>query len=790
MRPEGLCFMNVAPVPAPSIRELLRRHGVTDVRVAEAIERVPRVSFLPAEFVMNALEDRTFALAPGNEFVAPSMLGYLVEALDVRPGMRVLEVGSGYGYASAVLAVLGAKPTTLVPRVEDGREAMRRFARLGLGVPVLSAELDALAEVPLFDRILIGVPTTKAPTELQRRLAVGGAMVVALHDHGVTVRITRIERRSEDEFVQVEVATKPLAFRIGDLLVASGAVSREAVEQRAKETRGKLGVALLEQGLVREPELYRALAQQAQVRFSNAEEVIGWMDYELASMLPKAFVETHRLLPFRKVGDTLSIVTSQPDASPQDVLKVTSSSRAEILLVTPTDFRRLRTAIDLGLKPGISSELIARDDLLERHPLDDAHLIELFEAILLEAIGERASDIHLERYGQRVRVRLRVDGDLRDVTHIQLNPQELAGVINVLKVAADMDISERRLPQGGRFRRRAGENVFDLRVQTQPSLHGEHAVIRLLPQTMQQLTVEDLGFDPELARMYRRLLESPAGLVLVVGPTGSGKSTTLYAALQVIAQDVTRKVITVEDPIEYSMENVQQTQVHPEIGFAFADAMRSFVRQDPDVILVGEIRDGETATEAIRASQTGHVVLSTLHSNDAVDAVQRLLDLGMQPNGIASELLAVVAQRLAKRICSHCREEVEPEASVMAELFPEGAPVGFRCWRGRGCDQCRGRGTHGRVAAVEFLRATPAVRRAISLRLPVDDLREIAMASGMHTMRDSALALVSQGIIPLAELPSLLPVDRMSDDHTRFGAADATKPNPSPAPEESHHEVG
>jgi type IV pilus assembly protein PilB len=240
----------------------------------------------------------------------------------------------------------------------------------------------------------------------------------------------------------------------------------------------------------------------------------------------------------------------------------------------------------------------------------------------------------------------------------------------VLKVSSELDISEHRLPQGGRFTARAGGRVFDLRVQTQPSLHGEHAILRLLPQGEKLLTIEDLGFAPHIAQAYDRLLRVPAGLVLVVGPTGSGKSTTLYAGLQVLSRDPTRKVISVEDPIEYALDGIQQVVARPDLGFGFAQAMRAFVREDPDVILVGEIRDGETALEAIRASQTGHLVLSTLHCNDAVDAVQRLRDLGMHKNSIAAELQAVFAQRLAKRICPGCKIDAVPDPSSRARCFP------------------------------------------------------------------------------------------------------------------------
>ncbi|MCC1497872.1 Flp pilus assembly complex ATPase component TadA [Alcanivorax sp. 1008] len=309
-----------------------------------------------------------------------------------------------------------------------------------------------------------------------------------------------------------------------------------------------------------------------------------------------------------------------------------------------------------------------------------------------------------------------------------------------------------------------GQITYDLRIQTQPSLHGEHVVIRLLPQSGRAMGLDELGLSPRIASQYRRLLDNPAGLVLIVGPTGSGKSTTLSAGLQELADDGRRKVITVEDPIEYAIDNIQQTRVRTKIGFGFADAMRSFVRQDPDVILVGEIRDSETALEAVRASQTGHLVLSTLHCNDAVDAIQRLYDLGLHRNSIASELLAVIAQRLAKRICTHCREPAEPDAKVLHELFPDEVPDNFRCFVGKGCDQCGQRGTRGRVSVVEYMQVNADFRDIISRQPPLGELRWRALDAGLVTMRDSAVDLVVQGVIPMSELPRILPAERMAPE--------------------------
>jgi type IV pilus assembly protein PilB len=382
----------------------------------------------------------------------------------------------------------------------------------------------------------------------------------------------------------------------------------------------------------------------------------------------------------------------------------------------------------------------------------------------MEAVSDHASDIHIEYYQKTARIRLRIDGDLHDLTHLQIDMSELAGLINVIKIRAELDISERRLPQGGRSQVKQGRHVYDLRVQTQPSLHAEHVVIRLLKHTGRGMTMQELGMQPRAATMYQRLLNNPAGLVLVVGPTGSGKSTTLYAGLQLLADDGKRKVITVEDPIEYSIDKVQQTRARPDIGFDFPDAVRAFVRQDPDVILIGEIRDHQTAMEAARASQTGHLVLSTLHCNDAVDAVQRLKDLNIHPNSIASELLAVIAQRLAKRICPDCKTPTEPDTEILAELFPRGAPGNFRCFTGKGCSRCHGRGTLGRIAVIEFLLMNTDIRNAISRQNTAIELRWQALDAGMITMRDSALNLVIDGIIPMSELPKVLLQERMAPE--------------------------
>jgi len=538
----------------------------------------------------------------------------------------------------------------------------------------------------------------------------------------------------------------------------------EAAVEEARTTGRHLGEVLIDHGLASERDVYRALARLHGVVFAEAGELIEIADPALLRRVPRTFLAHHQVVPIARVERRVVVATSSPLTEVPELAGPLGAMSIEHRLVTPTDLRRILNALELGqvgTRPVAPAAQPGRD-LLSHGTEIDAELVALFDAILLDAIGERASDIHLEIYGPRVRVRLRVDGDLRDATHFHLGREQLLGIINVLKVKANLDIAERRAPQGGRFTTSAGGHAFDLRVQTQATLHGEHAVVRLLPQDSRLLTIEDLGLSPRVAAAYRRLLDSPSGLVLVVGPTGSGKSTTLYAGLQALARDATRKVITVEDPIEYAVDGIQQSQVMPEVGFTFATAMRAFVREDPDVILVGEVRDGETALETLRASQTGHLVLSTLHCNDAVDAVQRLFDLGMHENSVASELQAVLAQRLAKRICEGCRVPSIPAPALVHEIFGEaGLPAGLATYRGTGCPRCRGSGSFGRVAAVELLPTTAAVRHGIAHRLPVDELRQLALRAGLVPMRDEALALVGAGVIALEELPWLLPPERL-----------------------------
>ncbi len=558
--------------------------------------------------------------------------------------------------------------------------------------------------------------------------------------------------------------------QLGAELVRAGMATVDEVESAVLEGVAKhhrLGEVLVERGVLEERDVYRTLAMLHDVPYRSSEELLSQIDPSLARSVSPRFQEFHHVVPIAMHDDHLVVASSDPLLQVPELGAALDAREVEMVLVTPTDLRRLRMAMALEQagRDQVPTPLAEQaQDLLTTDVSTNESALRLLDELLLDAVTERASDIHIESYRGRTRIRLRVDGDLRDLKHYNPTDLQRLGLVNVIKVRAGLDIAEHRLPQGGRFATRSGKQTFDIRTQTQPCLHGEHVVMRLLPQDTKLVGIDELGFPPPIAKIYRRLLDSPGGLILVVGPTGSGKSTTLYAGLQVLAADTSRKVITVEDPIEYALDGIQQTQVRPEIGFEFATAMRAFVREDPDVILVGEIRDGETALEALRASQTGHLVLSTLHCNDTVDAVQRLVDLGMHPNSIGSELLAVFSQRLARRICDGCRAPADPDPVLAAEIFPDGIPADMHFFKGTGCDHCRGSGCYGRIAAIEYLPASPDLRKAISRRATVDELRGHAIAGGLLPLRDHALSLVNAGIIPLDELKMMLPPERLAPE--------------------------
>ncbi|MHA7835607.1 MAG: ATPase, T2SS/T4P/T4SS family, partial [Algiphilus sp.] len=594
-----------------------------------------------------------------------------------------LVVGAGSGYLAAVMAQLVGRVYVVEKEPEIANIALSNLAQLSVtNVELIIGDAEAGVDLPSPCHLVLSSTFLEKPTALVDVLREEGFLINLERTQGRLPRLVRYQKLSGALGSPTTLGSVDFRRNTDDVLIDLGVLDETAIEEAKNEARAKkapLLEILRQKTHIEDTELYRKLGSQKRgLSFIELQALLPSLDARLFPQFSCTFLDRHRVIPVSMQDKQLVVVSDDPDAQIEAIERLTTAESVRLLLITPADFRRLWSHLTIAQRsngaapPPLETlpDFEATEDLAGASDTRvSPYLVSVYEGILLEAVTGGASDIHIERYGERVRIRLRIDGELQDLAHYKITTRELPGMVNVIKVRAELDIAERRLPQGGRSKLRFGQSTYDLRVQTQPSLYGEHVIIRLLRQTGRAMTMQELGMSPKVARNYQRLLNNPSGLVLVVGPTGSGKSTTLYAGLQELADDGRRKVITVEDPIEYSIDNIQQTRVRPDIGFGFADAMRAFVRQDPDVILVGEIRDRETALEAVRASQTGHVVLSTLHCNDSVDSLQRLYDLGIQANSIASELLAVIAQRLARRICSECRTEVEPNPALMKELF-------------------------------------------------------------------------------------------------------------------------
>ncbi|RLA60132.1 MAG: protein-L-isoaspartate(D-aspartate) O-methyltransferase, partial [Gammaproteobacteria bacterium] len=658
---------------------------LTAKRIINAMRALPRDHFIE-------MSDPNLVL--GRSIPPTNAVSEILNHTDVHPEHKVLQVGTGAGYVAALLCKLAAQVVTMENNPAIARFAQSRFNKLGLANLVLR-ELDGsegASDLGPYDRVLVSSPRVINKTRLLDQLATGGRLIALEQGENSTHILTRYEITELGTTLRKELALVDFSRDTGMTLLDMGMVDRvmlSAARSIARQKKLPVIKILRDKLNMEDTTLYRRLAEENGMSFAPIDELLPTVQPLLMERFSRSFLDGHHLIPLRVEDHSLHVATDDPDASVEEIFHMYPYERVLKVLVTPNDFKRLWTTVELSLQGDAKQLWDKKSKAKEQEDEPDiskpektrieAHLITLCDALLLDAVSEDASDLHIEQYKQRTRIRLRVDGDLHDLTHYVLSPQETKGLINVIKIRGEMDIAEKRLPQGGRSQLMAGGIGYDLRIQVQPSLHGEAVVIRLLPQSGNIVAIEDLGMNQTVMRHYRRLLDNPSGLVLVVGPTGSGKSTTLYAGLSELAKDGRRKVLTIEDPIEYSMEGIMQTRARPNIGFNFADGMRSFVRLDPDVILVGEIRDTETAVEAIRASQTGHVVLSTLHSNDAVDALQRLYDLNVHANSVASELMGVIAQKLAKRICPQCKTGATPDPAILEELFPEGTPDSFRC---------------------------------------------------------------------------------------------------------------
>ncbi len=555
---------------------------------------------------------------------------------------------------------------------------------------------------------------------------------------------------------------------LAKVLVDSGQVTREEMQAALREasaTGRKLGEILSELGLVTEEDLIRAMAEEAGLEFIDLNDFP--IDLKAIQLLPETMAKRHQILAVGYRSGSPVIAMANPSnvfamddlrtVLGRDIVTVVSSPR-QITDYISRMYRHDKEASDAATRAAASQTKLdtatERAELTDLHAVtDDAPIVKYVNLILRQALQERASDVHVEPSVDDLRIRFRIDGVLHDVTR---SPKAIqGGVTTRLKVMADLDIAEHRIPQDGRISLNAGTREVDLRVATLPTVHGEKVVMRILDKSNAMLDLGDLGFLPEVQRRYKESYRKPYGTILVTGPTGSGKSTTLYATLNDL-NSPERNLITVEDPVEYQLPGVNQVQVNNKAGLTFAGALRSILRSDPDIILVGEIRDRETAVIAIEAALTGHLVLSSLHTNDSAGTPMRLVEMGVEPFLVASSLDCVVAQRLARQLCENCNESFEPSAEDLklfgwddADTPPQGQ-ARFR--KPVGCQACSNTGYRGRIALHELLLMTEEIERAITHGSSADDIHRIAVDQGMIALRHDGLRKAALGLTSLEEV--------------------------------------
>lgn len=563
----------------------------------------------------------------------------------------------------------------------------------------------------------------------------------------------------------------------GDFLVERGVIAPEQLRKALQEQKQKGD--RLEQTIVRlkyaegEPVL-KSLAEYFNLPYVDLDTYI--IDEEITKIIPEEMAIRHTLIPIFKIGNTLTIALSDPlNIHALDEVKNRAKTDLEIVVSTEEKIKKAierhyggaaSTVLENTLRQftgqsisGVSTEPTdyrKTYDLSVKEPLpgitEDAPASKLFDLVMIQAIKDRASDIHIEPDEKALRIRLRIDGFLYEF--LTLPKQVHPSLTSRIKVLAEMDIAETRLPQDGNLNVKLDNRGFEIRVSTFPTIYGENVVLRILDQTSSLMKLEDLGFTENMLIRYKQLIKKPNGIILVTGPTGSGKTTTLYASLNMI-NSLEKNIITIEDPVEYRLALIRQTQVNLKAGITFAKGLRSILRQDPDVVMVGEIRDLETAEVTVQAALTGHMVVSTLHTNDAPEAITRLKDIGVEPYLISSSVIGVLAQRLIRNICPQCRVPYQTDQSMLAKLseyFPE-LKEPITLYKGKGCKNCKQSGYWGRTGIFELLIVDERIKQLISEKASPQIIRETAReTTGMISLRDDGLKKVLKGITTLEEV--------------------------------------
>jgi len=551
--------------------------------------------------------------------------------------------------------------------------------------------------------------------------------------------------------------------KLGEILVREGLITQEQLRKALLEQKNsgmRLGYTLVKLGFIEETEVSKMLARQYRmpaVDLSRFE-----VDPKILRLLPPDIASKHTVLPLKREGRTLTVAIADPNnvTAIEDIKFIT---RCDVFPVIAGEYT-LRNAIDryyqqsdAQLQTLLKSVEAAEDlevvedqedeDVKAQDLADDAPVVKLINGLLTDAVKRGASDIHIEPFEHEMRVRYRVDGALQEVMKPPVKMR--AALTSRVKIMAQLNIAERRVPQDGRIKLKMGSKVIDFRVSTLPVLFGEKIVLRILDKGNLTLDLKTFGFEPKSEENLLRAIENPYGMVLVTGPTGSGKTTTLYSALSRINQ-IDVNIMTAEDPVEYNLLGINQVLVRNEVGMTFAAALKAFLRQDPNIIMVGEIRDLETGSIAIKAALTGHLVLSTLHTNDAPSTITRMVDMGIEPFNVASAVNLIVAQRLVRRICKDCKQQHEytPEEMHAFAIDKKEGPF----FKGAGCDTCAGTGYRGRQGLYEVMNLTSPLRREILKGASTEELRDLAVKEGMLTLRMDGMVKVKKGVTTLEEV--------------------------------------
>jgi type IV pilus assembly protein PilB len=557
-------------------------------------------------------------------------------------------------------------------------------------------------------------------------------------------------------------------IRLGDLFVKEGLITEQQLQEglaEAKTSGTRIGYALVHLGFVAEEELTRMLAKQYRVPAVDLSKVT--VDQKILKLIPANVAQKHLVLPLRRVGRMLTVAMTNPtDFSAIDDLKFISKLEIEPVIVGEYTLRKhLDNYYGAAAEEVMTEMLEGWEDFDDIEVIDEsededysalaaevesAPVVKFINGLLTDAVTKGVSDIHIEPYEKEIRVRYRIDGALQEVMKPPMKMK--AALTSRIKILSDLNIAERRVPQDGRIKLKMKNKVVDFRVSTLPVIFGEKIVLRILDKGNLTFDLTKFGFEPKAEKDFMWAISRPYGMVLVTGPTGSGKTTTLYSALSQV-NTIDTNIMTAEDPVEYNIHGINQVLVRPEIGLDFAAALKAFLRQDPNIIMVGEVRDLSTGGIAIKAALTGHLVLSTLHTNDCPGTITRLIDMGLEPFNVASALNLISAQRLARRICKSCKVEATYE-----EEYLKAAKVDIdwahstTFYKGEGCDQCGGSGYKGRCGIYEVMIMTPRLRKAIMDEMGTDELRELARSEGMLTLREDGLKKVESGVTSLDEV--------------------------------------